>query len=410
MFCSLIFLWLLNTRLSKLICWHLSHCSSWILVSNSFSRIQSWVLELLFSRFSPFRFCCVTTVSVQLLNSLTAMGDGTSMILGTGMRPCMDEEMQKGMDCSALDLMISQKFLINFYKIRIFSQNFYIRFDAKKSRIEASETCFNVSNQCTSLLRCSFIGQVEFWSSHSLLTAPNPPGAFDNSSLDKTDRIGILDSSWIGTQASKSFSTSVPSRCAMIQIVIRRKVCFRMLPFWVFWCQASTGLLKKNTKTSPCAPSSMSGTGGAWIQRNAQLAIYIVSISLYFIVLFRNISFHLQAVSSRASSNDAHRRKYRWPQSVAGETCEMGPVIYSSKKCRNAMESLNLSTSATARIHAETSKSQTVHDSCINFTRKFGRKETNSKVEEHATLWEPQGIGGCVVSKSLLEAPRFACD
>jgi len=47
-----------------------------------------------------------------------------------------------------------------------------------------------------------------------------------------------------------------------------------MLPFWVFWCQASTGLLKKNTKTSPCAPSSMSGTGGAWIERNAQFAIY----------------------------------------------------------------------------------------------------------------------------------------
>ena len=103
----------------------------------------------------------MTTVSVQLLNSLTAMGDGTSMILGTGMRPCMDEEMQKGMDCSALDLMISQKFLINFYKIRIFSQNFYIRFDAKNSRIEASETCFNVANQCkSSLLRCSFIAQV----------------------------------------------------------------------------------------------------------------------------------------------------------------------------------------------------------------------------------------------------------
>ena len=73
----------------------------------------------------------------------------------------------------------------------------------------------------------------------------------------------------------------------------------------------------------------------------------------------------------------------------------MALVIYSSKECRNLH-----STSATARIHAETSKSQTVHDSCINFTRKFGRK-VNSKVEELATLWEPQGIVTIVVLWSL---------
>lgn len=30
------------------------------------------------------------------------------------------EEMQKGKDCSASDLMILQKFLVNIYKIRIF--------------------------------------------------------------------------------------------------------------------------------------------------------------------------------------------------------------------------------------------------------------------------------------------------
>lgn len=285
----------------------------------------------------------------------------------------------------------TEVFLINFYKIRIFSQNFYIRFDAKNSRIEASETCFNVANQCkSSLLRCSFIGQVgilklsqpvdgskstwRVWQFKSWISAGSelrPPR--------RSQHLFLQDVPWFRSSYGGKYASE----------------CYH---FGCFGVKLQRASWKKTQKHLPvrlrqCLAQVVPGLKETHSLQSTRI---MQKKSLYFIVLFRNISFHLQAVSSRgASSNDAHRRKYRWPQSVAGEMCEMALVIYSSKECRNLH-----STSATARIHAETSKSQTVHDSCINFTRKFGRK-VNSKVEELATLWEPQGIVTIVVLWSL---------
>ena len=191
-----------------------------------------------------FSFFVFTVSPLLLFNfSTRSVGDGTSMILGTGMRP-------HGWNAKTWTAQPRIWVLIKFYKILIFLQNFDIRFDSENSRIQA-ETCFNGSNQCQNHLFClSYSTSWNMWNSHSL-TAPNPPG------VNKSNRNPGFG---CGTERP-------PSRSQHLFLDAEESM-LQSQPFLVFQCvhlQASIGLLKKkrNMSMSRVGPSSMSGTGGA---------------------------------------------------------------------------------------------------------------------------------------------------